>query len=114
MKINPFLTLLSLLLAAVLAYALYYYCKAPEMQWLITIAGGICIFLPWAGTLAVSTENKGQNVNFKVLSAIFACGITGLQLFFALHTPSMPKYILISGILLIIWLSIAYAIIGKK
>ena len=114
MKINPFLSFLALLLAALIAYALYYYCKSEELVWALTIGGGICIFLPWAATLGVSLEDKRLNVNFKVFSAIFALIITGVQLFFAFHAPAMPKYLLWSGILLILWLSIAYAFAHKK
>jgi hypothetical protein len=114
MKINPFLSVLALLLAALIAYALYYYCKSEELVWALTIGGGISIFLPWAGTLGVSLEDKRMNVNFKVLNALCALIITSLQLFFAFHAPALPKYLLISGVVLILWLSIAYAMARKK
>ena len=114
MKINPFLSLLSLLLAALIAYALYYYCPEEGMKWTLAICGGIGIFLPWAATLGISLEDKKSNVNFKVFSALFALIITGLQMFFAFHAPALPKYLLWSGILLILWLSVAYAMARKK
>ena len=114
MKINPFLSFLALLLAALIAYALYYYCKSEELVWALTIGGGVCIFLPWAATLAVSLEDKRLNVNFKLFSAIFALIITGLQVYFAFHAPALPKYLLWSGIALILWLSIAYAFARKR
>lgn len=110
MKINPFMTIISLLLAALVAYALYVYCKSEELRWMITILGGICIFLTWAGTLAVSLPDRGRNVNFKVLGSLVAVAMTGLQIFFAFSAVTMPTYILITGVVTLIWLAIAYAI----
>jgi multisubunit Na+/H+ antiporter MnhC subunit len=108
MKINPFLSVLSLLLAALIAYALYYYCKAEDLRWLLTIGGGISLFLVWAGTLAVRLENKQRNVNYKVMSSLFALIITAVQIVFAFHAVTSPVYLLWTGILLIIWLILAY------
>ncbi len=110
MKINPFLTILSLVLAALVAYALYSYCASDELRWVLTCAGGVSIFLVWAGTFGVSLENPQRNVNFKVLSSIFALSITALQLIFTFHPVNTPIYLLWTGILLILWLVIAYAL----
>ena len=108
MKINPFLSILSLLLAALVAYALFYYCRPEELQWVITIGGGLCIFLSWAGTLAVSLAEPRRNVNFKVFNGLFALIITILQIVFTLFPVAIPAYLLWTGIILIIWLIIAY------
>ena len=113
MKINPVLTILSLLFAALAAYALYSFCRSEELQWVITIFGGVNLFLVWAGTIAVSLPDGRRNVNFKVLNIIFAVIITVLQIVFTLTVVSMPTYLLCSGILLLLWLTIAYAI-GHK
>jgi hypothetical protein len=110
MKINPFLTVLSLILAALIAYALYYYCRAEEIRWLLTFGGGVSIFLAWASTLAVSLEDKRRNVNFKVFNGLFAVIITAVQVVFTFHAVTTPVYLLWTGIILILWLIIAYAI----
>lgn len=109
MKINPFLTLISLLLAVLVAYALYSYCHNEELKWMITLLGGVSIFLTWAGTLAVSLPDMKNNVNFKVLSGVFAATTTVLQIVFTFSAVTMPTYLLITGVLLILWLVIAYA-----
>jgi hypothetical protein len=110
MKINPFLTLISLLLAVLVSYALYSYCENEELKWMITLLGGVSIFLTWAGTLAISLPSKGSNVNFKVLGSLVAIIMTGLQVFFTFSAVTLPTYTLITGVLLILWLVIAYAI----
>ena len=110
MKINPFLTIISLLLAVLVSYALYSYCHTEELKWIITLLGGVSIFLNWAGTLAVSLPERGRNVNFKVLSGVFAALTTALQIVFTFSAVTMPTYTLITGVLLIIWLVIANAI----
>ena len=110
MKINPFMTVIALLLAALVSYALYSYCKSEELQWVITILGGISIFLTWAGTLAVTLPERGKNVNFKVLGSLVAIAMTCLQIFFTFSAVTMPTYILITGAVTLIWLAIAYAI----
>jgi hypothetical protein len=110
MKINPFLTVISLLLAALVAYALYSFCRSEELQWMITIVGGVSIFLSWAGAIAVSLPDRGRNVNFKVLGGLAAAIITALQIIFTFTAVSMPTYVLVSGAVLLIWLAIAYAL----
>ena len=110
MKINPFLTLISLLLAVLVSYALYSYCQNEELKWMITLLGGVSIFLTWAGTLAVSIPDRGRNVNFKGLSGLCAAVMTVLQIVFTFSAVTMPTYTLTTGVLLILWLVIAYAI----
>jgi len=113
MKINPVMTVLSLALAALVAYALYSFCRSEELQWVITILGGISIFLTWAGAMAVSVEDQKRNVNFKVLNGLFAAIVTVLQFVFAWTTTvSKPAYILTTGIIVLVWLMVAYAL-GK-
>ena len=110
MKINPFLTIISLFLAAIAAYALYFYCRSEELRWMVTILGGVSIFLTWAGTLAVSLENQSRNVNFKVLGGICAVIMTILQIIFTFSAVTLPTYVLITGVFTLLWLAIAYAI----
>lgn len=110
MKVNPFLTIISLLLAALVSYALYSYCKSDELRWMITLLGGVSIFLSWAGTIAVSLPDRGKNVNFKVLGGVCATIITALQIIFTFSAVTLPTYTLITGVVLLLWLSIAYAI----
>lgn len=110
MKVNPFLTIISLLLAALVSYALYSYCKSDELRWMITLLGGVSIFLSWAGTIAVSLPDRGKNVNFKVLGGVCATIITTLQIIFTFSAVTLPTYTLITGVVLLLWLSIAYAI----
>lgn len=111
MKINPFLTIIALLFAALVSYALYSYCKSEELQWMITLLGGVSIFLSWAGTIAVSLPEQKKNINYKVTGSLFAIVITALQLVFTFSAVSMPTYIMCTGVLLLIWLMIAYAMV---
>lgn len=110
MKINPFLTVISLLLAVLVSYALYSYCRNEELKWMITLLGGVSIFLTWAGTLAVSLTDKARHVNFKVLSGVCAAVMTVLQIVFTFSAVTMPTYTLVTGVLLILWLVLAYAL----
>ena len=114
MKINPVLTIISLLFAALVGYGLYSFCRTEQIQWLITIMGGVSVFLVWAGTLGVNLKDERRNVSFKVLNALFAVLITALQIIFTFSTVSMPAYILTSGTALFIWFVIAYALGHKK
>ena len=109
MKINPFLMIIALLFAALVSYALYSYCRAEELRWMITLFGGVSIFLSWAGTMAISLEDQKRNVNYKVLGSLFAIIITAMQLIFTFSAISMPTYLMCSGVVLLIWLTIAYA-----
>ena len=110
MKINPFLTIISLLLAVLVSYALYSYCHNEELKWMLTLLGGVSIFLTWAGTLAVSLPEMKSNVNFKVLGGVCATIMTVMQIVFTFSAVTVPTYVLVTGVLLIIWLVIAYAL----
>lgn len=110
MKINPFMTILSLLMSALIGYALFEYCKEPDLRWLLTIAGGIGIFLTWGTTLAVSLEDKRATANLKVLSGICALVMTALQCVFAFAHIRPVSYALITGLVLFVWLAAAYPI----
>lgn len=110
MKVNPFLTIISLLLAVLVSYALYSYCHNEELKWMITLLGGVSIFLTWAGTLGVSLPDVKNNVNFKVLGGVCAVIMTVLQIVFTFSAVTMPTYVLTTGVFLILWLAIAYAI----
>lgn len=110
MKINPFLTIIALLLAALVAFALYSYCKSEELRWMITLLGGVSIFLTWAGTLAISLPEKSRNVNFKVLGSLVAIIMTAMQIIFTFSAVTLPTYVLVTGIVTLLWLAIAYAL----
>lgn len=110
MKINPFLMIIALLFAALVSYALYSYCRAEELRWMVTLFGGVSIFLSWAGTLAIRLENKARNVNYKVVGSLFAIAITASQLIFTFSAVSLPTYVICTGVLLLIWLTIAYVL----
>ena len=114
MKFNPIMTILSLALGALVAYALFSYCRTEELRWVIAVTGGISTFLTWAGTMAVALEDKARNVNFKVFNGICAVAVIAMQFVFALKTGlSQPTYLLTSGVVLLIWLMIAY-VLGKN
>ncbi len=107
------MAILSLLMSALIGYALFEYCKEPDLRWMLTIAGSISIFLTWGTTLAVSLEDKRATANLKVLSGIAAVILTAAQCVFAFAHIKPVTYALITGFILFVWIAAGYAI-GKK
>ena len=114
MKINIVPTIISLAISALIAYALYVLCKTEGQELLLAIGGGIATFIPLTTTLGVRFEQSRTSANIATLGGVF----TGIMLIccfiFALVRFSPPVFIIVAGILLLVFIMIVYAIARAK
>jgi hypothetical protein len=113
MKIN-FVTLIIALAIAVLAsYGFYYKNSGETFQLLITIGTGIFIFITLSGLIAVqSTGGRGGVGNIRALSIVFLIiAIVSNIVFSFLLLTSPASYIVVNGILFLVYILIGYAVI---
>jgi uncharacterized protein with PQ loop repeat len=110
MKINPVMTLIALAIAALAAYGFYVWNNGEQGQWLITIGSGVTIFICLGGCLAVSGETRGLAGNIRVTSLVFlVIGIISHVIFSLVSGPGTAPYIIVNGIMLLLFVLIAYS-----
>ncbi len=114
MKINIVPTIIALAISALIAYALYVLCKTDGQELLLAIGGGIATFIPLATTLGVRFEQSRTSVNIATLGGVF----TGIMLIccfiFALVRFATPVFIIVAGLLTLIFIIIVYGIAKAK
>lgn len=114
MRINPILCVLAAAIAGLITFGLYSM-QNTNATWLITIGGFICMVLPLATTLGIRFEETRTTTNVKVLSGMFfAILLVSHFIFAGFRISSTPAYVVINGIVLLLWLLIAYAIAKAK
>jgi hypothetical protein len=111
MKINPIMLLITFAISALTAYGFYAWNSEEPYRLLLSTGGGFSIFIPLAGLLAVSGGGRGTVGNIRALSAVFLVLKIISNIIFGFVTLSSPAlYIIVNGILLLIYLLIAYSI----
>jgi len=111
MKLNIIPSIIALAASALFAYGIYSWCHYTDLNLLVSIMGGICIALTAGACLGVSLPNSRTSLNVKVLSGVFAAVFIIINVIFCcIESFAAPAYIIINGILLLIWLLGAYFI----
>ncbi|MDR2160250.1 MAG: hypothetical protein LBP23_09335 [Treponema sp.] len=110
MKINPVMTLIALAIAALAAYGFYVSNNGEQNQWLITVGSGVTIFISLGGCLAVFSETRDLAGNIRVTSLVFLIiGIISHIIFSLISGPGTASYIIVNGIILLLFVLIAYS-----
>ena len=102
------------MISGIIAYALYVLCKADGMELLLTILGGLSVFVVLGTTLAVKFEDSRKSINITTVSGIFATLLIICNFIFALIRFKAPVYIVIVGLLLSIFLLTVYSIYNAE
>jgi len=111
MKINPVLLGIALAIAALSGYGFFAANSGKEYQLVLSIGAGLVLFITLSGVLAVSSKDgSGSTTNIRVLSGVFFFAILIEQLIFCFVPFRLPPYIILTGILILIYVLIAYAI----
>ena len=105
MKCNIFLTVASVLIAALIGYGFYAANSSESFVWLLCSGAGITSVLTLTGT---------GGINITALSSIFFVLFLICNLVFAFTAVKVAPYVIINGILLIIYTIGMYGIIKTK
>ena len=109
MKIKVIPLIIVLGISAIIAYGLFSFCKNDNAL-LLAIIGGIMLFVTLAATFGVSFEPHRTSVNIKVTSIVFFLLALISNVIFAFVHFSVPLYVIVNGIILLLWLLIVYGI----
>ncbi|MGN0740435.1 MAG: hypothetical protein ACI4LX_09730 [Treponema sp.] len=104
MKINWFLIVISLFIAALSGYGFY----AGSSNLFLTFGSGITLFVTISGILAVSFDKGSANI--KVVSVFFMLVMLAEHLAFAFIGFKIAPYIIITGIIILLYVVIFYGI----
>ena len=111
MKIQLVPSVLVFAASALIAYGFYSWCQQENMNLLVAVFGGISLCLILGATFAVSMERTRTTVNTRVLSGIFALLVLISNIVFCCVPAFSPiSYVIVNGFILILWLSLYYAI----
>lgn len=111
MKLKIFPCIIAVLASALIAFGLYSWCRCEEMRWLVTIFGGISLLLTIGATMSVTMPEVRATVNLRIASGIFAVLLAiSNAIFCAVESFYIALYVIVNGLLLLVWLITLYAI----
>ena len=112
MKINVIFLVIAFAISALGGYALYAGNSAEtDIPLANATGGGIAFFVTLAGMTAISSKDaRGSSMNIRVLSGVFFAVILVEQIIFCIVPFRLPPYIIITGILILIYVLLAYTI----
>ena len=108
MKVNIFLTIISVVLAVLIGYLAFNVAESKNNDIIYGIGSTVCFIATLVPTMGVQYESGRLGANLRVLSALFFMVFLIVHFSFAAFGGSMPYYIITNGILLMIYLSIFY------
>jgi len=111
MRINPILLFITLAISGLAGYGFFAWNDGEAYQLLAAIGGGVTIFLPLCGLLALSSKGWGATGNIRALSAVFlVLEIISNIIFSVVNMTAPTAYIITNGILVLVYILIAYAV----
>jgi len=113
MKINFVQTIIAIAVSLLIAYGLYGFSYSENK---ILLSAGSFVFLAATLVLTIGTsfEFPRTTTNIRVVSGIFFAVALISNLIFTFINFSIPSYVIINGILLLVFILIAYSINKAK
>ena len=113
MKINFVQTIIAIALSLLISYGLYSFHNS-ENKMLLSAGSFLFLALTLIITIGASFELPRTTTNVKVVSGIFFGVALISNLIFTFIKFSVPSYVIINGILLLVFILIAYSINRAK
>ena len=109
MKLNFVNIFIALLLSTLLSYGLFSFNKS-ENDILLTLGGFLCFLLTLVISMGVDFQKQRTTTNIRVISIVFFLITLVSNLIFANFVFNVPLYIIINGVLILIYIFIAKSI----
>lgn len=113
MKLNFVPTLIAVAVSLLIVYGLYSFHDS-ENKILLSLGSFVFLVTTLIITIGVNFEQSRSTTNIRVISGVFFLIALASNLIFSLFTFSSPGYIITNGILLLIFVLIAYSINKAK
>lgn len=113
MKINILQTIIAIAVSLLAAYGLYNFHHG-ENKILLSVGGFVFLATTLTFTIGTSFEQSRTTTNIRVVSGIFFALALISNLVFTFIKFSIPSYIITNGLLLLVFILIAYSINKAK
>ena len=110
MRANIFLSIISLILAGLIGYWVFSNAKGQEQDTLCGICSTVCFLATLIPALGLQYDSVRIGTNIRVLSGLFFISFLISHFCFANYGIKMPLYVILNGILLVIYLRVFYKI----
>ena len=114
MKVNAFLTIIAVLLGALLGYFAYSVAEDKPNDMLCGIGSGLCFIVALIPAMGLQYESGRLGVNIRLLSVLFLAVFLVSHFCFAGLGVKIPSYLIVNGVLLLIFLAVFYKMKGLK
>lgn len=108
MKLNIILTIIAALVVGLLAYWVHTVIQASEAADIITYGSGVCFLVTLLPIVGVEYESARLGINIRIVSILFFVAFLVSQFSFANFVTDIPLYIIVNGLLLVIFLLVLY------
>jgi hypothetical protein len=113
MKLKFVPALIALAISALIAFAMYSLTIGPTKQ-LVALGSFLFVAVTLITAIGVSYEHKRTGTNVRALSMVFFFMALASNVGSIYFSFSQAAYIIINGILLLVFILISYAIVGAK
>ena len=110
MKVNVVFLVIALAIAGLIGYAFYSTNKGEANCVLLAIGSGCMIAASLSSSLAVSFKGRGGTGNIKIVSVLFLLVFLISNIVFGFTGVSVPAYIIVNGLLLLVYILIVYSL----
>ena len=114
MKLDVVKSLIAVAISALLAYACYEICDYERLKWVIAAGVFVSIGIPMMLALGVSSKQERSSVMLKTLSWVVILIETISNSVFVFFDFSIPVYIIVNGLILLIFALIYNSIYRTK
>ena len=114
MKLDLVKSLIAVAISALLAYACYEICDYEHVRWVIAAGAFVAIGAPMMLALGVSSQQERSSVMLKTLSWVFLLIEIVSNAIFVFLDFSIPVYIIVNGLILLMFLLIYNSIYRTK
>lgn len=113
MKISVFPTLLLIIVVVAIGYLAYdmAHSRADTSELLVGIVTGFSVLLTLGCVIGISLKNSRMNINMKAWSGVASLVMIVVNLYFAGFGVSMPYYLIVVSLLLVIHFWVIYKLI---
>lgn len=108
MTVNPIFAIISLGISALIAYGLHE--NSNQNQILLAVVSGVFLLSTLGIAIALKLKNRDVTWNMRIVATIFFVIALVTNLIFSFLNFSVPSYIIINGILYLIFVLICYGI----
>jgi len=109
MKINVVMLIIAIAIAGLIAFAFFAGNEDEAYRILLTAGAGIVMILTLSGFLVISSPN-GSTLNIKIVSVFFLIAFVLEHIIFSFTGVAMAPYVIITGILSLVYVLICYSI----